>query len=60
MLASLTEAMKLPMLKLWLIIFLAKDLFCKSQMSIQMIAILDLGETLHIHGFDTTLILLKI
>ena len=60
MLAPLTKVMKLPMLKLWLIIFLAEDLFCKSQMLIQMIAISDLGKTLHTHSFDATLMLLKI
>jgi len=60
MLTPLTKAMKLPMLKLWLIIFLAKDPFCESQMLIQIIAISDLGKTLHTHDFDATLMLLKI
>ena len=60
MLAPLTEAMKLPTLKLQLIIFLAEDPFCKFQMLIQTIAISDLGETLHTYGFDATLMLLKI
>ena len=60
MLAPLNEVMKLPILKLQLIVFLAEDLFCKSQISIQMIAISDLGETLHTCGFDATLMLLKI
>ena len=46
MLALQTMAIKLPILKCLLIIFLALDLFYVFQMSIQIIAILDLGKTL--------------
>ena len=50
--APWTVAMKLPMLNLWLIPFLALVLFCMSQMSIHMMAMLDLGDTLMMHGLE--------
>jgi len=59
MLAPWTIAIKLPTLKCLLIIFLALDLFCMSQMSIQIMAILDLGETLITWSLDVRMILLN-
>ena len=59
-LVPLTDIMKLSMLKLLLIIFLANELFCESQMSIQMMAMSNLGKTLHTQDFETILMLLKI
>jgi len=60
MLVSLTVAMTLPTLKCLLIIFLALLPFWVSYMSIQMIAMSDLGKTLIMHGFDMRIISLKI
>ena len=52
-------AIWLPMLKHQLIRVLVDVLLCKSQISIQMIDISDLGETLIIHSLEAILILLK-
>ena len=59
MLALCTVEMKLPMLKHLLIIFLALDLLWVSHKLIQMMVILDLGETLIILGLDARIISLK-
>ena len=59
MLVPLTVAMTFPTLNHLLIIFLALLLFRVSQISIQTIAISDLGETLMILGFDASMISLK-
>ena len=52
-------AIWLPMLKHQLIRVLVDVLLCESQISIQMIDISDLGETLIIHSLEAILILLK-
>ena len=52
--------MKLSILKLQLMTFLVDEPFCKFQMSIHMIAISDLGETLQTWGLEVIFILLKI
>jgi len=52
-------AMYLSMLKHLLIRFLALAPFWESHMSIQIIAISDLGDTLIIRGLDTNLTLLN-
>ena len=59
MLAPLTVVMTFPMLNRLLIIFLALLLFWVSQISIQTIAMSDLGETLMILGFDASTISLN-
>ena len=60
MLAPQTVVIKLPMLKHLLIIFLVLDLFFVFQMSIQIMAISDLGETLMTQGLDAKMMLLNI
>ena len=59
-LASWIVVINLPTLKHLLIRLLVLLLLWMSQMSIQIIDILDLGKTLMTHGFDTRTILLKI
>ena len=60
MLVPLTVVITLSILKHLLIIFLALLLFWVFHMSIQMIAMSDLGETLIMCGFDVRMISLKI
>ena len=52
MLASCTVVMKLPILKLWLMIFLADVPLWESQMSIYIMVISDLSDTLTTWGLD--------
>jgi len=59
MLAQWTMVIKLSTLKCLLIIFLALDPFCVSQMSIQIIAILDLDEILMTWDLDMRMMLLN-
>jgi len=58
-LASLIVAMKLPMLKLQLMIFLADEPFYESHMLIHTMAMSDFRETLHMRGLKTILTSLK-
>ena len=58
--APYTVAMKLPMLNCLLMIDFAVELFCMSQISIQMIVISDFGDTLIILGLEVRMISLKI
>jgi len=57
--APYTIAMKLPTLKYQLIINLALEPFCISQISIQMMAMSDFGETLITLGLEARTISLK-
>jgi len=60
MFAPHTIGIKLPMLKHLLMIFFTLELFCVFHMSIQMMAISDLGDILIILGLEARIILLNI
>ena len=60
MFAPYTVAIKLSTLKCLLMIVLALELFCISQMSIHMIDMSDFGETLITLGLEAKMMSLKI